>query len=398
MNFTLETTIKNINLPKYIKEFWDRVFLQKANNLNNGFSGFISRGDKRVFQHMEENGWRLWEIFNEVSFLYRREVEANEREKIKEFVSLETLRILEKENITMTNVLLENNKNDPLNEGGWNYPTLLNLYLADLKQKKEKVPSVILELMVKEIEKDRAISGYKVLDEELKNFIDLVSITEKEITYNWFSKNLQMICMVKDQQTDELEDHKKYLNFDSQKLVFNYIKDNFPLELENAKDYYQSLFSDKFTTKEYFQGEIDINLYVILNEKNLSQKDYYHLINIAEVTMNNIQQESFMSLIGEQYNIEKLEIKKGSKNLLISYSSINKKDIEVFEKVAIKSLNGVYNIAEKIQISSTETGLFSTDSEVITNLDVNLTSKQYLKEKLSDELSLNSSPTKKMKL
>ncbi len=394
MNITLETPLRELSNPISIQKFWEKILI---NSYDSRHSSFRTEDNLPTWEKMISSNFRMFEFLKNLSDYYRKEKFSSKENKKEEalFFSIQMLDILKKENFNITNIFLENQKQ---NNGDWRYSEFIEIYLSYLHIKKEFIPNSLKEQLILETKEDKNYSSFRSVDQNIELYLNFLKvINPNDITYEWFSKNLELACEMYDEESRDIINFSSYLNFDSQKNIHEYINNFFPDKIDENKNYfYKILPSPIFVTQRFFQGSIDINLYQILSQNNLNQDNITHLTNIAKECLNIITKPTFMNLINENINVSNIETKDKQSNLILNFSTNNVKDLELFETIALRALNGVLQVSDKIKLKWTDS--YYGDNELITNMDEKFIYQQYLHQTLNETLDINKQKTRKNKI
>ncbi len=400
MNIELNTKLKDLKLSKEILDFWNISLIGKYTQHYDGYSAF-SRSDKMLkLEKLIDSNCRIFEMFKKISDFYKNEEYDFKHNYIedKSFLSIKMLDLLSKEGVEITNVLLENQSVDPGNSGGWRYTEFIELYLNYLNHKNQIIPGSLKNQFLLEIEQEKRYSSYHDVDRDVETYFNFLKVMNpKEITHDFFHKNLDIICVIINDDTRELINYRKNLNFDSQKKIFEYVLVNFPENLSKYTEYFNDLLpSPVFTAKRLYQGCVDINLYKILHENGLGEKNKQHITSVIKECLNVVSSSEFMKLIEQDIKVSNLDIRENNSKLRLNFSTESYEELERFEKILLNSIAGVIKVADKIKIRWTES--FNGEDELITNMDAKFINKQYLHETLRETLQNNQNKNKRHKI
>jgi len=402
---TFPTLLQDLKISSETKKFWNDVLLEKFNKYSSSYSSF-SRSDKFPnWDKLISSNFRIFDLFQKLSEYYKKEKYdyANKdrlfsNEDNNPFLSLEFLELLKKDKVSMEGVFLNTLIAEPENKSGWTYAEFIELHLHHLKENKQKLNKDIEKQYFTELHEHQQYYSYVSVDENINLFFSLIEVIQpNQINYNWFKEKLEFFCTIKDDDSRQIVNQAQYLNFDSQKKIYDYLVDLFPDNISENKKYFSKILpSPVFKTNRLHQGSIEINLYQILNELHLNQKDLHHLINISKECLNVVSQPSFLNLIEKDIPVSNIYSKENNSSIILNFSTNSYEDLEDFEKILLRSLNGVLKVSDKIRISWSES--YSGADELITNMDSKFIHQHYLFQTLNETLSTNSNSAKKMKI
>lgn len=402
---TFPILLQDLNISSETKKFWDDVLLEKFNKSYSSYSSF-SRSDKLPnWDKLISSNFRVFDLFQKLSEYYKKErYDFNNKDKFfaKEetstFSSIEFLELLKKDKISIDNIFLNTLVAEPENKSGWTYAEFIELHLHYLKENKQKLHTEIEKQYFLELNEHQQYYSYVSVDENINLFFSLMDVIQpNKINHTWFKEKLEFFCTIKDDDSRQLVNQAEYLNFDSQKKIYDYIVDLFPDNINEHNKYFSKILpSPVFKTSRLHQGSIEINLYQILNELHLNQKDLNHLIHISKECLNVVSQPSFLELIEKDIPVSNIYSKDNNSSVILNFSTNSYEDLEDFEKILLRSLNGVLKVSDKIRISWSES--YSGADELITNMDSKFIHQHYLFQTLNETLSTNSNSAKKMKI
>lgn len=402
MKTLLSTPLKELDFPPYVGNFWNDNLINKFKKSYDGYSFFSRDNNFPTWEKLMSSEQRVFELLKHLSDFNSKEKHQFKHENIKDlsssYLSVQMLNLLSKEGLDITKVLLDNHFNDIDNKGGWSYTDLFEIYLKHLDSKNESIPNSLLTKFIFDIKEEKKYASYRSVDEEIDTYFKLLKIIpQNKINYNWFSENLNLFCTIKDEETRELVNYSKHLNYDSQKQIYDYVNQHFPEKIIENKEYYLNLLSsDIFSTKRLYQGSVDINIFQLIHQCKLSQNDSSHLSNIAKHCLSVIASPEFMQLINENIAISNIHTQDNQSNLTLNFSTDSYENLEIFEKIVLRSLNGVMRVSEKIKITWSES--YSGADELITNMDAKFIHQYYLYNTLSETLETNTPKPRKNKI
>lgn len=395
MNITLNTPLKEVNLSDNIKNVWN-----KSTDWNP--TRYLSREDGLTsLTKLINSGNRVYELFQSLAHYYKKEQFEREYEHNNskhKSLSIEILKVLTEERLDITEIILENMKQNPHNEGGWAYINFLDLYTEYLKEKKLPLNELILNQLISEKIGEKQYSSYYSIDTEIEQLFNLLNtIPQNSISYPWFSETLNMFCQAYNEDTRMLDDHSHLLNFDSQTKIYDYVKTYFSNHLEDNIKYFSDIVPQEIlSVRKYHQSTIEINLYQVLRENNLTQKSFGHAKSVAIECLNIVASKEFMELIHENITVNNINHQEGLKSITLQFSTNTSEELETFEKVFSTALSGILKITEKIHLNWSDS--WSGEQELITNMDAKFVHKQYLHQFLNETLELNPQKGRKNKL
>lgn len=401
---TFPTLLQDLNISPETKQFWDDVLLDKFNKSSTSYSSFSHSDKLPNWNKLISSNFRMFDLFQKLSQYYKNErydylnKDRFLSEESNPFLSLEFLELLKKDKIAIDDIFINTLIAEPENKSGWTYAEFIELHLHYLKKNNQKLNENIERQYFLELNEHQQYYSYVSVDENINLFFSLLAVIQPtQITYPWFKEKLEFFCTIKDDDSRQLVNQAQYLNFDSQKKIYDYINESFPENLsENNKYFSKILPSPVFKTHRLHQGSVEINLYQILNELHLNQKDLNHLIHISKECLNVVSQSSFLNLIEKDIQISNIYTKETNTSVILNFSTNNYQDLEDFEQILLRSLNGVLKVSDKIRISWSES--YSGADELITNMDSNFIHQHYLYQTLNETLSTNSNSSKKMKI
>jgi hypothetical protein len=406
MKVTLDTPLKDITssnpiLSNRIGGFWNEKLVGRFQQYSEGYSAFNRHEKFREWNKLINDGCRVFELFRELSDFYRKEKFQFQYDEVENpppssYLSIQMLSLLDKEGLNITKVLLNNQAQDPEDKGGWSYSDNLDMYMKYLEFKQELILDSLLDQFILEIEDKRRYNCSP--DEEVDTYFRLLNlIPQSKVTYDWFSKNLELSCMVEDEDSRELVNRCKSLNYDSQKKIQNYVHTYFPEHVEDKKEYYSDLVNTNvFSTKRFYQGTIEVNLFPIMEQNNLKHKNLHHLGNVAKECLNVVASPEFMALINENIPVTNINSDEKSSSIKLDFSTDSYQNLEKFEEILLTALTGVLQVSEKIKMTMTDP--YHGAPELITNMNAKFVHQYYLYHKLHDTLDSNAQKAKKPKI
>lgn len=404
MKINLSTPLKNINFSNEISSFWTEKLIGKYSERHESYSPF-SRRDKfpkwsdLIFEKKTVN-----KLFGHIADFYRSETFEFKDKEVKNiessmYLSIQMLDILDKNNLDISKILLEPYERDPNNYNEHRVIEFFNMYLDYLSLKNETIPKSLSTQFISELIDDKGYSSYRSIDDDVNTYFQLLKVTPKDkITYEWFLENLNIFCLIKDEDTRDLVNNAKNLNYDSQKMIHDYINNNFPQYVtENEKYYPELLDNDIFSVKRFHQSTIDIKIFPIIKKYNLNQKDVRHLSSIACECLNVIASDEFMKMIGKNIPITNIETKDHHSSVVLNFSTDTHENLEAAEKILLTALKGVFEVSQKIHLTWTEDYHTGAD-QIRTNMDAKFVHQYYMYHNLNDSLDTNSSKPKRNKI
>ncbi len=308
------------------------------------------------------------------------------------------LNILKKENLELTTILLNNHKEDNENTGGWRYSEFIDMYLNYLSENKKEIPLFLKDQFLLEARENKRFSSFHEVDKDIETYFNLLNVmNSKEITNQFFKENLELYCSMVNDDTRELENYARCLNFDSQKRIYEYVNTFLPENSSEYTEYFQDLLpTPVFKTQRLYQSSIEINLYQIMFENGLNQKSSQHLNNIIKECLNVVSSDNFLRLINEDIKVFNTSVKEKAAGLKLNFSTETYEDLEKFEKIILKSLKGVVKVQDKIKLRWTDS--FYGEDQLLTNMDAKFILQQYLHETLNEDLKKNETKPRKNKV
>lgn len=402
MKLELNTPIKNINLSKNISIFWKEKILAKFDERHERYSWF-DRNDKfPEWNKLNSDGTTLGEFLTLIAKFYEKEngdFQYNGQTDINSsnYLSVQLLNILNKENIELTKILTDNYNYERKDYKDWNIMDFYNIYLDYLNLKNEKISEILNNKFIEKL-KEYKRYGYRSVDDDINTYFRLLKVTPSDkINHNWFAKNLDFFCMIEDEEERKLVNQCKCLNYDSQKKIHNYIKDNFPNHVEEHAEYYPKFLESKvFSTKRFYQGSVDVNLFSLVNQYGLTNKDVHHLSNIATHCLTVIASPEFMNLIEENILITNIETKENKSSVTLNFSTDTAENLDRVEHILLAALQGVLEVSQKIHLQIADS--YHGNEEVHTNMNAKFVHQYYMYHNLNNTLDTNLSKPKKPKI
>lgn len=405
MKIDLSTPLKNIKLSKESLDFWRDKLMAKYHNRYSGYSPFSTSYDRGLssWSELVSKGKTVNDLFDILSSFHRSENSEFNYNEVKNtessmYLSVQMLDILRKDNIDLGKIILDKYAHEPSNSERWYYMGVFNIYLDYLNYRNETIPEILKTHFISELKDAKGYSSHRSVDEDINTYFSLLKVIPKnKITYEWFSENLDTFCLIEN-ENGELENACKYLNYDSQKKIHDYISDNFPSRINDNEKYYPNLLqSDVFSTKRFHQGSIDIKIFPLIQQYNLNQKDVKHLSNIAVECLNVVASDEFMKLIGENIPISNIETKDQHSNVILNFSTDTYENLEKVEKILLTALKGVLEVSHKINMSWSE-DYHTGENILMTNMNAKFVHQYYMFHNLHDTLDTNNSKGKRNKI
>jgi hypothetical protein len=402
MKIELHTPLKNIKFSDETRKFWKEKILARF-DVHHRYYSWFKREDKfPEWEKMISNGEKIGGLLKNIASFYRSEhgdFQYNDTPNIQSssYLSVELLDLLKKDNIDITKILLDNLNYEPKDYNDWHIRDFFSIYLDYLNNRNEKIIDKINNKFIEILAEYKRFSHQSV-DEEVANFFKLLEVTPNDkITHEWFLNTLDFFCTIKDEETRKLVNYCKFLNYDSQKKIHSYMKQNFPNHLEENFKYYPNLLESKiFSTKRLCQGCIDINLFLLIEQYGLTHKDGRHLSNIATHCLTVVASSEFMQLIGEDITITNIENKEHQSNVILYFSTDTYENLEKAEKILLTALKGVLEVSEKIRLTWSES--YHGEDELSTNMDAKFVHQYYMYHNLNDTLDSNEVKPKRPKV
>lgn len=401
MSITLNTDIKKINTSFEVGFFWDTKLVDKYNQYYDRYSPFAHNRNKLpVWDKIKE--MRVNEVFSKLSDFFKDETsEFNEQNVELDptcYQSIKMLDILSKEGVDITEILRTTYQSDLENNSGWQYQEFIDLYLSYLKFKGQLFPNDLLEQFIKSTKEYYGYASNCNTDDNVSVYFKLIDrLPKAKVTYSWFAEHLDMFCSSEDDDTGQVINKHKSLNYDSQKLIYDYMGKNFPEHLvENSKYCSKLMPTNVFTSQTLQQGVININLFQIIHNNNLKQKDFNHLCNIARHCLSIVNGSEFMELIEKDIHVSQINIEKTQSNITLKFSSESPEDLEEFKTILLIALKGVLNVSEKITLNWNS--FYNGEEELDTNMDAKFVLQHYLFHDLHNSLNSSKQQNKKHKL
>jgi hypothetical protein len=404
MKIELSTPIKNITFSDETRKFWKEKILAKFEQRNEGYSWFKREDKFSEWGRMVSDGTTIGQLLTLVASFYRSEngdFQYNQSKNVdsSSYLSVQMINLLGKDKVDLTQILLDNYNYEPKDYKDWHIKDFFNLYLDYLNLKEEKISDILSDTFISNLGESKKYSSHRSVDDDLSTYFQLLKVTPSEkINYDWFSKQLEFFCLIEDDDSRELENHCKYLNYDSQKKIHNYVKQHFPNNVdENSKYYPELLVSEVFSTKRLHQGCIDINIFSLIQQYGLTNKDVRHLSSIACECLNVVASDEFMKLIGENIQITNIENKEHKSSVTLNFSTDTYENLEKAEKIILTALKAVLEVSQKIRINWSENYHTGAD-ELSTNMNAKFVHQYYMYHNLNDSLDTNSSKPKRNKI
>ncbi len=404
MKIDLSTPLSNIEFSNDIPNFWKEKIIARFEQRSDGYSWFKREDKFDDWKKLIANNKTVGDLLNKIAKFYRSENGQFQYDDIKNidsssYLSVQMLTLLNKNGIDLTEILLKNYDYEPKDYKDWHILDFFNIYLDYLNIRSEKIPDILNEKFITKLEQYKKFSSHRSVDEDLNTYFQLLKVMPKEkITYDYFVDQLNFFCLIEDRESRELENHCKYLNYDSQKKIHNYIKEHFPNKIEENSQYYPELLvSDVFSTKRLHQGCIDINIFSLINQYGLTDKDSSHLSSIACECLNVVASDEFMKLIGENISISNIENKKYKSNVTLHFSTNNYEDLEIAERIILTALKAMFDISQKIRMHWSENYHTGAD-ELSTNMNAKFVHQYYMYQNLNETLEQNDSKPKRPKI
>ncbi len=400
MKINLNTNINKINSSFEVRSFWDTKLVDKYNQFYDGYSPFAHRNKLPTWEKMKQ--MRVNEVFSKITDFFRDETyEFKDKDvelKPSNYLSVKMLDILSKDGVDITDVFKTTYQNDLENKSGWQYQEFIDLYLSYLKFKGQLFPTELLDPTLKLIKEYNGYISNSNTDNNVSIYFKLIDRLPKEkVTYSWFAEHLNIFCSSEDDNSGEIVNKHQSLNYDTQKLIYDYIEKNFPEYLEENSKYYLKLIpTDIFTSQSLHQGVININLFQIIHNNNLKQKDSDHLCNIARHCLSVVNSSDFMGLIEKDIHVSHINIEKTQSNITLKFSSESSEELEEFKTILLTALKGVLNVSEKIRLNWNS--LYNGEDKLDTNMDAKFVHQHYLFHDLHNSLNTSKQQNKKHKL
>lgn len=401
MKINLNTDIKKLNPSFDAISFWDTKLVDKYNQYYEGYSRFAySRNKPPTWKKMEP--MRINEVFSILADFHKDETYEFKDKDIElnpaSFLSIKMLDILSKDGVDITDVLKSTYQSDLENKNGWQYQEFIDLYLGYLKYKDQFFPTDLLGQFLKSIKEYYGYASNCITDDHVSTYFQLIDrLPKDQVTYSWFVEHLDMFCSSSDYETREVISKHESLNYDTQKLIYDYMENNFPEYIEENSKYYSQLMpTDIFSSKSLYQGIVDINIIQLIHNNKLKQKDFTHLCNIAKECLNVVNSSEFMDFIEKNIHVSHINIEKSQSNITLKFSSESFEDLETFKTILLTALKGVLSVSDKINLKLEDT--YSGENELDTNMDAKFVHQHYLFHDLHNSLDSGKQPNKKPKL
>ena len=404
MKINLSTPLNDINFSDEVSSFWKEKILARFEQRSDGYSWFKREDKFDEWQRLISNKTTVGGLLNLIAKFYRSENGQFQYDDTKNidsssYLSVHMLNLLTNDKVDLNKILLDNYDYEPKDYKDWHVFDFFNIYLDYLNIRSEKIPDILNEKFITKLEQYKKFSSHRSVDEDVNTYFQLLKVMPKEkITYDYFVEKLDFFCLIEDKESRELENHCKYLNYDSQKKIHNYVKEHFPNKIdENSKYYPELLVSKVFSTKRLYQGCIDINIFSLINQYGLTNKDSSHLSSIACECLNVVASDEFMKLIGENISITNIENKQHKSNVILNFSTNTYEDLEAAERIILTALKAVFDVSQKIRIHWSENYHTGAD-ELSTNMNAKFVHQYYMYHNLNDSLDTNESKPKRPKI
>lgn len=407
MPIQFTTLLNTIPFTSAIEDYWNShlvaQYSKNFNTANNYYSSFKEAEKLPLWENFQVNN-NIYQLFDALLKFHRLEYfdfeyhttdskSNNQTHLPSSYLSIQMIDLLEKEGINFSSLMLVNDHNNDQTDFYEHY--CLHLQHLNFKQHciEEQLSDKFLESVLL-----RQSYSYHNVDRNVELFFMLLEATPKEtINLQWFTDKLELFCTLEDREERELLNHSNFLNFTSQKHIYDYMQTYFPENIEDNQQYYKNLIpSDIFSSNILFQGMIKIDLFQYMLLNDLSKNKFNHLENIAKESLNIISSDEFMSL-HDNLSIVNIHHKTSKTHITLFFSCDNHEDLVTFEKNYITTLHCLFKVQDKIYLNWSEN--YHGEDTLDSNMDAQFINKYYLASHLHNTLDNDlSKPNKKNKI
>ena len=252
-NINFSTYLKDIEFSDKFKDFWDNTFVTTYNKSES------FRSNCKNLQELINDNKKFYQLTQLIeSYNYKKYYDNNK--KFDPSLCNKVLDILNRDIVDITQLIRDNYKT---NNEKQNLRGFINIYTDYLKQNNKKIDKFTQVNFFKDMLHSKHYYREQDCNETITTFFNIIEVMPKEIiNYNWFIKSLKAMSLIIDNDTREMI-MSEYFSYDTQNLIYNYIKENFSKYIKNNTNYYSDIIKDKNFSIQQFFGIEKLSSYLI---------------------------------------------------------------------------------------------------------------------------------------
>lgn len=389
MTIDFTTPLKNLNFTSTFISFWNDNLVTRYHQKNNGSYSFFSNARKLPLWNDFQAKENLFNLFDVLHNFYNTEKHTFDYEKTENvshcsYLSLQIMNILSQDGLSLSSFLNQHYMtNQDKKDDRLYIDPLFELYLHHEEFNDRYISDLLKDKYIEIIHQNKKFSDFSSTNSNILCFSKLLKVIPKEKTsYEWFIKNLNEMCF--DEEMNSIDYIS--LNYESQKIIYDYIHTNFKEHIEENNNYFKNLLpNDIIFSKRLFQTSVTIDMYQFIHQNKLKQNDLDKLCDIATEALNIISTPEFMQIINQDIKISHIDTKKSLSTIEILFSTDNQENLIIFENIYLTLLESVLKVSDQIMVTWNE-DYHSGENTLITNMNAQFINKHYLHSKLNNKL------------